>query len=399
MQVGMGESRLGGAMEQHEVDQPEDRDLTAPIECSIVVAVSGRTQVAFGPAGDVGSCSGAEDDFSSRDSITSPVIEIPGDDDRFAKLSFDHYVATEVGYDGGNVKISINGGAFAVIPPEAYVFNGPSTLESAATNTSPLAGQSGFTGTDGGSATGTWGTSHVDLAAAGTQPGDLVEFRFDIGRDGCGGIDGWYVDNVSVTTCKIATKVEATHRPSPVKVGKPSSVSIKVSRDGSAGRAPRGDVELVKANGAVVGTATLRGGRAVIPVPTNLKARTYTMRARYLGADQFASSSDKVKVEVVRHAAVRSTTRLSIRPGTLRPRQNFRVAVMVKAKRVARANGKVVLRIDGKRVGRASLKNGRVTIKVQKNFRPGKHTVVARYLGSKHVKASQGSAKFRVRRR
>ncbi len=40
MQVSMGESRLGGAMEQHEVDQPEDRDLTSPIESSIVVAVS-----------------------------------------------------------------------------------------------------------------------------------------------------------------------------------------------------------------------------------------------------------------------------------------------------------------------------------------------------------------------
>ena len=25
-----------------------------------------------------------------------------------------------------------------------------------------------------------------------------VQFRFDIGRDGCGGNDGWYVDNVAV---------------------------------------------------------------------------------------------------------------------------------------------------------------------------------------------------------
>ena len=35
----------------------------------------------------------------------------------------------------------------------------------------------------------------------GVAGGDEVEFRFDIGRDGCGGNDGWYVDNIEVTTC------------------------------------------------------------------------------------------------------------------------------------------------------------------------------------------------------
>ena len=46
----------------------------------------------------------------------------------------------------------------------------------------------------------------VDLAAAGVKPGDSIQLRFDFGRDGCGGNDGWYVDNVTVSTCKDNSK-------------------------------------------------------------------------------------------------------------------------------------------------------------------------------------------------
>ncbi len=56
---------------------------------------------------------------------------------------------TELAYDGGTVVIE--GAAFETVPAEAYVFNEPSVLATAAAgNTNPLAGQHGFTGTDGG---------------------------------------------------------------------------------------------------------------------------------------------------------------------------------------------------------------------------------------------------------
>ena len=78
-------------------------------------------------------------------------------------------MATEVGYDGGNVKYRVNGGGFEVIPASAYINNGPagSLTTAAGGNTNPLAGQQGFTGTDGGSAFGSWGKSQVDLSHAG----------------------------------------------------------------------------------------------------------------------------------------------------------------------------------------------------------------------------------------
>lgn len=159
--------------------------------------------VAYGPGPDRGDCSGGAGDFSSRDSIASPAVTIPAGDGA-ARMSFEHYVATEAGYDGGNVKVSVNGGEFVLIPASAYLFNAPSKLTDASTNTSPMAGQDGFTGTDGGELGGSWGTSQVDLTAVGVEAGDTVTFRFDMGRDGCGGLDGWYVDNIEVVTCVLA---------------------------------------------------------------------------------------------------------------------------------------------------------------------------------------------------
>ena len=80
------------------------------------------------------------------------------------KLSFEHYVATEPAFDGGNVKVSINEGAFIQIPASAFVFN---LYNATLQPTNPLGGQPGFTGTDGGEPSGSWGTTIVDLPSSG----------------------------------------------------------------------------------------------------------------------------------------------------------------------------------------------------------------------------------------
>ena len=72
-----------------------------------------------------------------------------------AKLSFDHYVATEPGYDGGNVKVSVNGGAFTQIPLSAFVFNPDNAT---LLDDQPARWQPGFSGTDGGVPAGSWAT-------------------------------------------------------------------------------------------------------------------------------------------------------------------------------------------------------------------------------------------------
>jgi len=119
-------------------------------------------------------------------------------------MTFHHYVATEAGWDGGNLKVSVNGGSFVVPPDAAYTFNSynvPTLNTVAQDNTNPLAGEDGWTGTDGGELTSTWGESQLNLAALGVVPGDTIQLRFDFGIDGCTGIDGWYVDDVHVFLC------------------------------------------------------------------------------------------------------------------------------------------------------------------------------------------------------
>ena len=155
-----------------------------------------------------GNCDGGAGDVSGVMRLESPAITLPGAANLSPRLTFEHYFATEAGWDGGNLKISVNGGAFAVVPATAYSFNPYNGVlnTAAAGNTNPLAGQPGFTGTDGGEVHGSWGTSQIDLTRILVKAGDTIKLRFDFGMDGCTGVDGWYVDNIKVQSCNLKKK-------------------------------------------------------------------------------------------------------------------------------------------------------------------------------------------------
>jgi Zn-dependent metalloprotease len=161
--------------------------------------------VAFAPEPDAGNCDAGAGDISGAMFMESPLIRIPdGRPFMNPRLAFDHYVATEAGWDGGNLKISINEGPYMLVPASAYTFNPYNTTlqTTAAGNTNPLAGQPAFSGTDGGQVDGSWGQSQIDLTALGVKAGDRIRLRYDFGMDGCTGVDGWYVDNVEVYSCR-----------------------------------------------------------------------------------------------------------------------------------------------------------------------------------------------------
>src|SRR6185312_9546091 len=153
-----------------------------------------------------GACE-AGNDQSGHFSITSPTITVPaGADD--LRLSFDHFVETEAGFDGGNLLISVNGGSFSVVPPANFVFNGPNAPLNPAistdgsNNTNPKAGEDAWTGSNVTTGKGSWGTTIIDLSSL-TNPGDTIKLQFDFGKDGCGGGTGWFVDNVRVYSCPL----------------------------------------------------------------------------------------------------------------------------------------------------------------------------------------------------
>ncbi|MCG2794254.1 MAG: M4 family metallopeptidase [Weeksellaceae bacterium] len=134
--------------------------------------------------------------------LESPQINIPTFTGGKYEMAFNHYVATESTWDGGNIKYSLNGGAWTLVPLVAFTQNGYNkTLDGTSSNDNPLKGQSAFTGTDGGSLSGSWGQSVIDLSKIGVASGSNIKFRFEMGTDGCNGVEGWYLDEIYIYNC------------------------------------------------------------------------------------------------------------------------------------------------------------------------------------------------------
>ncbi|HYB99849.1 MAG TPA: M4 family metallopeptidase [Candidatus Limnocylindrales bacterium] len=153
---------------------------------------------------NIGDCDPGSNDQSGVVYATTPPILIPQRSGP-PKLVFDHYIASEPAFDGGNVSISVNGGPFQLIDGDDFTFNGYNQIiaqggGSAPVNHNPLAGQMAFSGVNENSTNGSWGQSQVELGWY-AAPGDTIRVRFAFGMDGCFGVDGWYVDDVRVLSC------------------------------------------------------------------------------------------------------------------------------------------------------------------------------------------------------
>lgn len=134
--------------------------------------------------------------------LETPEITLPADARGAMTLSFDHYVATEFAYDGGNVWVSVNGAPYIALPRTAFSYNSytQKLLPEFRGNSNPIAGEDTFSGMDEGVLHGSWGRSLADLAKV-ARPGDKIRLRFTLGTDRCVGRDGWYVDDVKITVC------------------------------------------------------------------------------------------------------------------------------------------------------------------------------------------------------
>lgn len=137
--------------------------------------------------------------------LESPAISLPRVMLGGPHLSFDHWVATEAGWDGGQLMISVNDGPFTLVDPLAFLYNGYNTtlfpVPAGYEDQAPRAGQPAFSGLDGGSVKGSWGTSIVDLTTY-AHSGDRIRLRWDLSTDYCFGTNlGWYLDNVRVYSC------------------------------------------------------------------------------------------------------------------------------------------------------------------------------------------------------
>ncbi len=217
------EAGLGGWTAQQAPSNPatwDDRPWTV-----VANAPDGRPgSVAYGPNPVVGDCSTDLDNGVT--SLLSPVIAIPANAATPVRMAWDHLVSMEIEYDGGNLKASVNGGGWTIVPASAFTFNAYNSSLVASGNDNPMAGEAAWTGGDGGAVSSKWGQSQINLSQIGVDPGDSVQFRWDVGSDGCNGWDGWYVDDVRVYSC---APCAAPNAPAGLGITKPNATTVDLT--------------------------------------------------------------------------------------------------------------------------------------------------------------------------
>ncbi len=122
---------------------------------------------------------------SSLSELQTPQYKVFGDN---PSLTFWHWYKIENGYDGGNVKISVNGGSFQLITP---VGGYDDQISSNWGN--PIGGEEAFTGSSD-----SWKEVTFNLNGI-VSNGDEIVFKFDFGTDESVTDTGWFIDDFSLT--------------------------------------------------------------------------------------------------------------------------------------------------------------------------------------------------------
>jgi hypothetical protein len=141
----------------------------------------------------------AEDyDAITDQRLISPVIALPADENPVT-LSFESWQDIEQGgdgcYDAAILEVSTDGTTFTQVPDSAIISGGAYTgiVDDGFSN--PLAGLEAWCGARDYSA----GPVLVDLT---NYAGQSVQIRFRLGSDESVSHEGWYVDDIGVTSCE-----------------------------------------------------------------------------------------------------------------------------------------------------------------------------------------------------
>ena len=185
-------------------------------------------QGVFGPDPINGNCSTSLQNGILR--LESPVINIPDYNTGLFEMMFVHNIATEAEWDGGNIKYSLNGGPWTLLPGLAFTANGYNGqlngfLEG---NDNPMQNEVSFTGTDEGAVSGSWGRSFVDLSSIGVTANSTLQLRWELGTDGCNGRVGWYLDDISIYNCDYSLSISESIKSSVKVYPNPSNGSFTI---------------------------------------------------------------------------------------------------------------------------------------------------------------------------
>ena len=156
-------------------------------------------RIAYGPADNYANCTTNGQEGIIR--LTSPIITMPNDSNPTFEMAFNHTISLQTGYDGANIKYSLDGGDWNIVEASSFTEN-TYNYSSLPNTTNPLSGEPAFTASDGAGASLTWGTSVIDLSTLGVTANSTIQFRFEVGTDKCAGWMGWALDEIMVYNCE-----------------------------------------------------------------------------------------------------------------------------------------------------------------------------------------------------
>lgn len=134
--------------------------------------------------------------------LESPVITMPAASDGIFELAFNHNIASEAHYDGGNIKYSLDGITWTIVPSSAFTVNPYNdVLTTDNDNNNPMVTEEAFSGIDENSEDSAWGQSVINLSDLGVVANSTIQLRWEFGSDGCNGKDGWYIDDIMIYKC------------------------------------------------------------------------------------------------------------------------------------------------------------------------------------------------------
>ncbi len=179
----------------------------------------------------------------------------------------------------------------------------------------------------------------------------------------------------------------------PSRASRGQQVTGTVTVDPGAAGPANGAVTLMQ-GATTLATGTVANGTASMTF-TMSEAGTFPIHAEYAGDEGHeAASSDPVNLVVNKS---RSRVTLSVAPNPARHGRRVRATVRVNTQAGVAPTGRILVRVSGRTLGRATLRNGVATVRVPAGRR-GRKNVRASYLGdANYLAGTSNTVRLRVR--
>ena len=150
----------------------------------------------------------------------------------------------------------------------------------------------------------------------------------------------------------------------------------------------------VKVNGKTL-TGTVKNGKAIITIPANLAAKTYSAIITFDGDVNYNPATASAKIVVSK-----ATPKLTAKKATFKAKKKTKkYSIILKDnKNKALSKVKVTLKVKGKTYKATTNTKGKATFKITKLTKKGTHKAKVKFAGNANFKAVSKTIKIKVKK-